>query len=240
MNTMTIVVISIFIIFIILGFTRGLVKSVLKLVITGVALLLAYYLAPVLSDVVIEKTVVDDYITEKVKVGVENIIDGENIDMPTRNEQIDFINELQIPDYLKEALIENNNDEFMAEIGTVDFYTYISRYLSLAITNALAFALIFTMAVILLNIIAIALQIVAKLPIVGSVNKVGGAIFGLLEALVVVWIMFVFIALLTTNDVVISLYDQINESPFLKMLYDNNILMNLVTDMDKLVSQKQN
>ncbi len=236
MNTMTIVVISIFIIFIILGFSRGLVKSVLKLVITGIALLLAYYLAPVLSNIIIEKTVVDDYISEKIKIGMEKMIDEPTVEIPTRSEQMEFINELQLPDYLKEALIENNNDDIMAELGTVDFYSYISKFISMAITKTLAFALIFMMTVVLLNIIAVALQVVAYLPIVGSINRIGGAVFGFAEALVIVWIIFVLIALMATNDTGAVLCNQINANPFLKTLYDNNILMDFVADVDKLIS----
>lgn len=81
--------------------------------------------------------------------------------------------------------VMENDAESIAEriLGT------IIKPVVLVPIRALVFILLFVILMILLNLIAKALKIVNKIPIIGSVNAVLGAIVGVLEAAVVVFIV---------------------------------------------------
>lgn len=257
MNFLTALVVVIFLVFIFLGYKRGLFRSILKLLLAGISLLLAYLLTPIMSNIIINNTSMDDAIADKVYVVIEDIarqqvlakmqdtvgeISDDLVDEltelaleiePSRSQQVDMIQKMKIPEFMSDALISNNNDEMREQLGVDGFYKYLAYYISYMITNAVAFILTFIFIIILTNIIYVALGIVSKLPIIGSIDKIGGVLFGILEALLIVWVLFVLIAVLANTSVGENLYSQISESKILSGLYDKNILYSVVTKLVK-------
>lgn len=71
MNTFSIVVIVFILICMILGYRRGFVRSILKIVFTGLSLLLAYFLAPMVGNILMNKTQIDDVVEEKIYSFIE-------------------------------------------------------------------------------------------------------------------------------------------------------------------------
>ena len=169
MNILTVIVIAVFIVFIIIGYARGLLRSVFKLVLAVLALVLAYFLTPMVAKLITDYTPIDNYINDKVYEGVENIardkvekelieefgeVKDELVDSltaaalelePSRNQQINIIQQLKLPQFMTDALISNNNDEVRAELDADGFYKYIAYYISYMVMNALSFLLTFTL-----------------------------------------------------------------------------------------------
>jgi uncharacterized membrane protein required for colicin V production len=87
--------------------------------------------------------------------------------------------------------------------------------------NAIAFAIIFFAAKIVLQIIASMLDFVTKLPILNSVNKLGGAILGFAEVYLILFIILYILALTPVsgaqdwiNDSTLALF-MIEHTPYL-------------------------
>lgn len=257
MNILTIVIAVLFLVFIVVGFWRGFVKSVFKILLTGLSLLLAYLLSPIISNILINNTTIDNTIRNKIYVSIEEAVEekikeeiseslGEVEDSmteklvdevlevePNRNQQIDFIQNMELPEFLKKALIDNNHTEMKQEIGVSNFYDYISTYLSRMIINAIAFFLTFIILNILFTLTLFLMNMVVKLPGLNMVNRLGGAVFGFAEALLIVWLIFVLIDMIVGTKLGGELMAQINQSKMLTLINDKNLIAQLVENLIK-------
>lgn len=92
------------------------------------------------------------------------------------------------------------------------------------VVERVSWTLTFVLVTAALGMLARFLDIIAKLPGIGGVNHIGGLAVGLVEGLLVVWIMFYAIALCQGSEWGVELMESIQKDPFLKFLYDNNIL----------------
>lgn len=257
MNVFSSVIILIFILFMGLGYARGLIKSVFKIVLTALALLLAYLLSPIISTVIIENTEMDDSVKDKIysiievevaeeikKEVSENIteIEGDfaedlakeylKID-PSRNNQIGFIKKMGLPEFLEKALIDNNHNEVKAEMGVTNFYDYVATYLARTVVNAIVFFLTFLILNILFSITLLLMNMVVKLPGLNGLNRLGGALLGFAEALLLVWVAFIVIDMTVKTQYGKVLMDQINGSEFLTFIREKNLLSGIVENIIK-------
>ncbi len=257
MNTLTIVVLIIFLIFMCLGFARGLVKSVFKIVLTALAMLLAYLLSPIISSLIVEYTDIDNTIRNKIYSTIEDKVEEKirkemsgTIDQmdgalanqlaeqyleeePSRNTQIEFIQDMEIPEFLKTALIDNNHLEMKEEIGVTSFYDYVSTYLARMIVNAIGFMVTFLVLSLIFHVTLLLMNMVMKLPGLNMVNRIGGALFGFLEALLVVWVVFVIIDLIVGTKAGAQLIAQIDDSRILSVIYEKNIVSHFLENLIK-------
>lgn len=76
MNVLTIVVSAIFLVFMLLGFKRGLFKTAFKMLSMIIALVLAYIISPIVADVVIQRTNVDEYIKQVITSKIRSDVEG--------------------------------------------------------------------------------------------------------------------------------------------------------------------
>ena len=75
----------------------------------------------------------------------------------------------------------------------------------------------------------------AKLPIVRSIDKIGGGLLGAMKGLIFIWIFFLILSITSTFVWSQNIIAQINESVLLKLLYDNNVLLDIVGDLTKIL-----
>jgi uncharacterized membrane protein required for colicin V production len=243
-------------IFIILGFVRGLFKSAFKLLAGVLAVALSYLLAPVIGNAIINYTTLDDSISnaiesrmeavirqnveENIRTQIESttglpssMIDSGQIESAvneamntelTRNQQIEVINSISVPEFVKNALIENNQDGVKKDMGVNSFYDYIATYISYMIINAISFAITGVIINIILTIISSLLSGAVRVPIINNINRFGGMAFGFVEALVIVWVLFSVIGLCMSTAQGAVLYNQIAENQLLSHINDKNVI----------------
>ncbi|MDE6025877.1 MAG: CvpA family protein [Lachnospiraceae bacterium] len=259
MNILTFVVLCIFLICMLIGYKHGLFRTVIKIVFTGLSLLLSYFLAPFVSHMMIEHTSIDDYFQQKIYIAIENTVrktveqtldnslnisNKETVDEltsiamktdPSKSRQIDIINEMNVPDFIKTALLDNNHGQARIDFGVNTFYEYVSVYIAYMIVNAIAFTITFALTMLLFGIINLILALAVQIPIVNGINRLGGLLFGVLEALLIVWILFVAIAIFSDTQVGVWAYRQIENSSFLALIYDKNVFMSVITDLSKIL-----
>ena len=145
------------------------------------------------------------------------------------------IENLKLPDQLKQSLIENNNGEVYRTLGVELFRDYIGSYLTNLIVQIAVFLLLFLVIFILLHILVAALDLVARLPILSGMNKIAGAILGGLEGLFFVWIVCLIFTALSGTGWGILIMKQIEASPWLSFLYHNNLLAKIALGVIQLV-----
>lgn len=246
MNWLTIVILIFLIIETLLGSKRGFFKSVLSLLAVVLAMFFTYYTSPKVAAYICNETDIKDVITERVEQTLANtLLEGgasseesqsDDADsMESRSQQTDMLQQSGLPTYLQQVLGENSNAEFYRALGADTFVHYMAGYISTVIINILAYLVTYIALWLLLRIMANALGLVSRLPILHGLNRVGGAIFGFGKGLLIVTLVFLLITMFGQIPLGSTLFSQIETSPLLQWFYENNPLINLVLDITKQI-----
>jgi len=142
-----------------------------------------------------------------------------------RSEQIKFIEDLPIPDFLKEQMETFNNTTGYQKLGATDFGSYVINYIANLVLNILAFLVTLLVSWIIIRLIFGALSVFTSLPIIGGVNRLLGLAAGFVQGVLIVWVLFLIISLFASTPAGKTLMDEINRTPVLEMLYNTNFLM---------------
>ena len=90
---------------------------------------------------------------------------------------------------------------------------------------ALAVFIISKLTLIFINVFA---DLIGKLPIIKQFNKVGGTIYGVIQGILIVYIVFAVISLIAPMLNNTDFLEQINNSLIGNMVYNNNIILKLL------------
>lgn len=153
---------------------------------------------------------------------------SEDADIP-RDVQMSAIQNADLPNIFKSLLRDNNNSEVYSALGATNFLEYISTYLTKIIIGILAFLITFIVLTIVFRSIIFALDIFTKIPGIGALNRLAGAVAGFLIALIVVDLIFVVITLCYTTGFGQQLFAMIDSEPILGFLCDHNLVMRMAT-----------
>lgn len=80
----------------------------------------------------------------------------------------------------------------------------------------------------LINLVLLPAKLLSKLPIVSWVNQLLGIVFGVLQTLLLVWILYAGVMLLDMGMVEQLIVNATQENQFLSWLYQNNYLVMLI------------
>ena len=197
------------------GYKKGLMGVLFKIVSFILALIIALILHGPISNFIINNTSID----ENLETLIINNIDP-------NNEVIDENGNLK----------ENtNNSETIQEyitntIGNVKdgVENAAARSIAITIINIAVLILILLITRIILGVLNIIIDIVAKLPIIKQFNTAGGLIFGAVEGLIIVYVLLAICALIAPLFGDLQLISSINNSTLGKLMYDNNILLKIM------------
>lgn len=218
MNILTIVALGIICVFGFVGHAKGFVKMLLSMLTLVATLFIASIISPHISSA-LKETEMFDSAYEKTYEYV-----NEAVDKAMSNSSEAVMNELQLPDILKEKII---NSDIVA-LGSEPIAVKIATQITSIIFDTVVFIVTFIAAFIVVKIIFSALNIVTRLPIIHGANQIVGLFVGIAEGVLVVWIFFVVISMMGSSEFATNMYAQINESSILSFLYNNNIIMNLL------------
>ena len=153
----------------------------------------------------------------------------------SRSVQVSVINELPLPESLKSDILDNNNSETYDLLEVSGVYDYIAKSVAVVILNATVFLVLTLICRLLFFVMSKKLGDLTKLPIVRSIDKIGGGCLGVIKGLIYIWLFFLLLSISSTLEWSSLVILQINDSPILKLLYDNNILLDIVGDLTKVI-----
>lgn len=96
-------------------------------------------------------------------------------------------------------------------------YSFVSRVLALVIT--------YMVVRILLKTVVLSLELMVKVPGLSLLNRLLGSAFGLLQQLLVLWMVFLVLAIFSHTGWGESLCELIRQSMCMEYLYEHNILL---------------
>lgn len=232
MNALLIIVGIVFLLSVIIGYKRGLVKIIASLLATLVCIVLVFLISPSVSRWIQESTPLKETVKNKcIELLLPDETTGEEAlqtEIP-REQQISMIEGADIPDVIQKMLLENNNSEVYTALGVQTFGEYIGAYVAKVIADILAFLITFIAVFIIVRIVLGMLNIVDKIPLVGGANHLVGGILGAGIGILIIWILFIVITLLYNTSLGMACMKGISESEILTKLYDSNILLKYIT-----------
>ncbi|HCT64811.1 MAG TPA: hypothetical protein DIC60_06050 [Lachnospiraceae bacterium] len=222
MNYIDIGVIVILLFFAILGRTRGLVRTCFSFIPMVAGLVVTNQLYPVLS-----KLLRNTFIYDGLKNGVQKSLGLDGI-FSSSLAGGEAINALKLPDFLKTALVENNNPVVYKVLGVDKIQEYIAGYVANICLNVLCMAVVFVITIIACKFILAALDLIVKLPVINFLNKTGGFFAGLIQGIIVLWVIGMVLVLFYSNPVFTGFFEVLNQSRWGLFFYEKNVLLFMI------------
>lgn len=215
------------VIMILYGHYRGFIRLAVSLVALVAALVIVNLSMPAVTTFLKENTQIHKSLQDSMKEasGLE-YAGGDDEELPAMQRAI--IENLNLPQQMKDALIENNNHEIYQMLGVEAFTDYVGNYLADMILNTIGFIIMFVIVYFILQLLMRWLDILARLPLLSGINKVAGALLGGVEGLIFLWIICLVITACAGTSWGMSLIKQIESSNWLSFVYNNNILNLLI------------
>jgi len=153
---------------------------------------------------------------------------------PTRIEQTELLENLPVPEVLRDLLLDYNNADGYASLGVSTFQDYVIHFIATIILNVISFVAALLAVQLVLRAAIAALDIISHIPLLGGVNRLLGLLLGLLQALFFVWIFFLILSMTSTTEIGLQLMSMVQQSRLLGYLYDANLFMTIVVQAASL------
>lgn len=202
-----------------MGLKKGLTSVIFKLVIFLASLIIAFLIYKPVANFIMEKTGIDEWLTEKIAATLDgtSISEGELLDVEQSNiskSVVELINK-----FVKEALNET-------KVNAVNYVSAKLAYYGITILT-----LIFLLGILrfVLACIKGIAEFIAKLPILNIINGAGGLVYGLLRGLIALYLLMAILSIISPMIESNFIIKSINDSKLGSIMYNNNILLNLIT-----------
>lgn len=187
------------------GYKRGLIKVAIKLLSFIIAIIIALTLYKPTANYIIQNTEIDDNIQNAIteKILPEGATEEDEVEITTN-----------IPEMILE--------------GAENTVKSISATLTTKLIEILSLIAIFIITKIILRVITLISNLIEKIPVIKQFNKAGGTIYGIIQGFLVCFTILAVISLISPfiNQTYIEM---INNSFLASKLYDNNILLNIIS-----------
>lgn len=215
------IIVAVLILFISIGYKRGLTGSLIKLVSFAIALVLSFMLYKPVANIVRENTKID----ETIESAIINTFGKENIETTTSEEKNG-----KNADNLPETIVKNINNEI--ENATTEARNSIVEGAAKDVTNTIinvGSGLVIYIAVrFILFIISLFAHEITKLPVIKQIDKAGGIVYGVVEGMAIILIILGLVSLTSviwSNNIVVT---AITKSTIGEILYNNNIILKIL------------
>lgn len=180
------------------GYKKGLISLGIHLFAFVLALLISFVLYRPIGNIVINTTEIDETIQATIQNNIENIANNDSME----NE-------------LTKDLIESAKNGMLPEVSKQLAYNIV--YLG----TMIVLFLVLRVCLMLVNTVANA---IAKLPILDQINKLGGAVYGVIRGIIITYVVLMVISLIIAVNPKNKLAKMVDETYLAKTMMENNIL----------------
>lgn len=211
-----IIILVLMLVCVLLGYKRGLTKSVIKILSFVIAIVIAFILFKPISNFVIQNTTFDDNIKNSIVELVSNDV--------TEN------GEIKEDTNLPETMVNYINKQIGESVEqTKDaIVNKVAEDISILAVNACVLIAVFIIARVLLTFVKALSSLVTDLPIIKQVDKIGGIIYGLAESLLIIFVVLAIISLISPMIESSGIITAINKSMVGSVFYNNNFILKII------------
>lgn len=209
------IIIAIMALCIFFGYKRGLIGVIFKFLSFIVAIVIAVFLYKPVAGYLVEHTNWD----ESLEAVIAQNIEGKKEESSDKEQQQ---SEDVLTMYINQA-IEQTADSARQGIATA-----VSHNLAVSILYGATFLVLFVIGQLLLLFGRAISDMLAELPIIKQFNKAGGTVYGILEGIIVIYVIFMILSLISPMVEGTGIVEAINQSYIGKYLYYHNILLKMI------------
>lgn len=197
-----------------LGYKKGLIGVAFKILSFIIAIIITLILYRPISSYIINNTnvakTIENTIIEKLStVEVEDgKIQKENTNLPN-----------VIVNYINEGITNTVNQTKEAVIQTV------AKELTISAINLIVMIVLFLLTKLILLFAKAILEVICEIPIIKQFNEIGGIIYGIIRAILLIYIILAIISLILPMIDKTLILNLINSTIITKILYNNNIIL---------------
>lgn len=199
------------------GYVRGLVNVFLKIIMFIVSIAIMFVLYKPVSNIIINNTSADEFISYQISQNISNI----NFD---NSQFLDYDENKNLSEGVVNKLNQLIKDAMKK--STTNIIEQISQNLSIEIIRALTMLGLFIIARIILFFVKITANFITKLPILKTLNRSGGLVYGFLKGLLITYIILAVFSITSPLIYNWGIIDAINTSHLGKIMYNDNFIIN--------------
>lgn len=199
-----------------LGYKRGLAKCVIKILSFVIALVVVAILYKPVSNIVMQNTEIDENIQKSVINLIGNDVAEEGKVSKDSN--------------LPKTMVEHINKKVENTIGEArdNIVKNVAQEISVVTINIGVAIVLFILVRIALIFVSALSKIITDLPLIKQVDKLGGILYGVLKAGIIIFAVFALISFISPMIEQTGIVVAINKSFIGGMLYNNNLLLKII------------
>lgn len=186
-------------------YKKGLVNLAVGLIAVVAAIILSVIFYKPVTNLIIENTAFDESIENTLK--------------ETFGEQVRFMG---LASYL-ETEVENIANGTQNEAGYV-----VASVMAEKTINLVVFIVIFTAVRVALFALTFVADAITSLPILKQLDDVGGILYGLIKALLIIYVVLAVVSVIVSFTANTTISDAITSSYVTKFFYNNNLILNIL------------
>lgn len=203
-----------------LGYKKGLIKVAVGILGFFIAIIIALILYNPIANFVITNTNIKTNLKESISGTVKSyVIKEENVEKKEEQEPEIMVN------YINTFIEKEKQNVVEGEKQLID---NVSEELAINIIKIGVAIAVFLISKIALLFVRILADIIGKLPIIGQFNKLGGTIYGILQGLLIIYIILAIISLVAPTVEKSTILEGIKSSVIGNMMYNNNIILSFI------------
>ena len=208
------------------GWCKGFIKMMIHLLAVALALALAAMLCQPLAKMVCKQESVMSSVKESVRdtLRLDKLADKTKL----TNEDIE---KFKLPEVVKEQLKDYNSESGFELFDAENAADYVAGVVANIIIRAACFVILFFSLLAIIYLIGIGLNLVSKLPVLNTVNRLTGAIVGLFIGAVLILMVFTAVTALQNTGFGETCQAAIEENKVLDTVYNNNIICDVYFDL---------
>ena len=207
-----IIVIAIIALSVFLGYRKGLIALAIQLCAVIIALVATLVLYKPISALIIDNTSLDENIQNAIIEKAQNNNENNSQENTTQNTT------------QNNELANRDNIDGTEESNIINIMPEVANQISINIINIGVMLILYFGIKIALHFVTALANIVAKIPIIKQLNKLGGVIYGLLRGILLIYVVLLLISFAGQINPENTLHKQINESFITKEMYEHNII----------------
>lgn len=218
------------------GYRKGLVRMVFSLAAFFIAMALASMAAPYAEEFLLKQTSLHETVEEKCKEFLEARAEEARKgfgDAKSRSplgesegerNALQTVFGLELPQDASTLFQVYDKDSLNKLEEGQQLFGEWAEFLADMVVSRAAWAISFCIVGVFLGIFIHALDIFTKLPIIEGVNRLSGALFGLIQGLIIVWGIFFLVSFCQESEFGKQVMESIQGNVFLRQLYELNFL----------------
>lgn len=211
------------------GYRRGLLRVLFSLCSMILTILFVSWAVPYIRQVIQENTQIYQKLEAECEKRVQEKMQGQMEEEEEKQQELFEQYGMQFPETSQDLIFQKAREGADTVLESTGAYRVAAENIAQILVDGISFFLALLVCGVLLHVLKNFLDIVSRIPVIKGVNQLLGLGAGFLQGLLIVWLFFYFVAICRLLPFGRELYQYIEGNAFLKLLYDNNWLIYLIS-----------